>query len=625
MLPSYHTHRDNQLDLDVERLEGRSDMDRDYVRRETQTFPTAKEALSQQKAKEFFLPIQSLVQHERDEVVGLKTAANYFEERATLRRRAFLDAARYPRDPSSVNVIPTALKKAPVEELEDHVRATQIKNPLLLLVLGFVAAFKVMFVYLINLETILSCGVSVGLTLYWYDYGTTHEGWNGGGMNYVILAFAVTSPIAAAIGMAFTRRERALESIADFRSFAHQLYIAHSLWDWPENGGRQGSQMDIRAHSDSVMAQIVCIGDELARFLTLPTTSRSIHRMTSLGRTEAAATVEVAYRLLESITSHRIARLCVYGERIKAAGLSAGEVSRIRQYERWLESSVERLRMIKMYRTPQAFRSFARIFTFVLPPFYAPTYAQVAIDTHSLGMGVAFGIVTAVCLTALFECLQVLEDPFVGYLTLDGIDVQEEFQVLLWTSLVSTRRGIFPDAPPYPVHRRRAIEVLHENPEHNDAGKNDSNDGASRQECPPSIVVLGSTGSRALLSNEKGDGSMLSMQSSTTGGSGGETLVTRNRSNDCSDDGENRSRPSPIQLGAKHISESIEFGFPWDGSVPDDLGNRYVRGGIQESRLMRGGESTKDISRRGNEPTAALSRSSEGSALGPSHRRTLTK
>ena len=166
------------------------------------------------------------------------------------------------------------------------------------------------------------------------------------------LAFAVTSPIAAAIGMAFTRRENALVYIADFRSFSSQLYIAHSIWDWPEDGGRENSEIELRAHCDAVLAQIVGTGDELARFLTLPTTSRSIHRMTRQGRTEAALTVEVAYRLLESM-SRRIVRLSFYGERIKAAGLPSGEVSRIRQYERFIEDCIERLRMIKMYRTPQ--------------------------------------------------------------------------------------------------------------------------------------------------------------------------------------------------------------------------------------------------------------------------------
>jgi hypothetical protein len=113
--------------------------------------------------------------------------------------------------------------------------------------------------------------------------------------------------------------------------------------------------------------------------------------------------------------------------------------------------------MVKMYRSPQALRSFARIFTLLLPPFYAPTFAQVAREVNSVTVGVLFGIITAVGLTALFESLQVLEDPFTAFLALDGIDVREEFEVLHFCQLVNTRRLVFPDAPAYPPGRRSAL------------------------------------------------------------------------------------------------------------------------------------------------------------------------
>ena len=100
---------------------------------------------------------------------------------------------------------------------------------------------------------------------------------------------------------------------------------------------------------------------------------------------------------------------------------------------------------------------FARIFNFLLPPLYAPNFAQVGIDLDCLGVGIALGVVTALGLTALFESLQVLEDPFTGHIALDGIDVQEEFEVLLFSSLVNTREEIYPLAPPYPRIRRAAL------------------------------------------------------------------------------------------------------------------------------------------------------------------------
>lgn len=179
--------------------------------------------------------------------------------------------------------------------------------------------------------------------------------------------------------------------------------------------------------------------------------------MTKSGRKEAARTMEAAYNLLESMSTQRMTRLTLYSERLKKIGLPSSEVSRIRQYERFLTDNIEQLRMVKIYRTPQALRSFARIFTLILPPFYSPSYAQLARDVESLGMGIAFGVITAVCLTALFESLEVLEDPFTAFLALDGIDVKEEFEVLHFAQLISTRHLVFPNAPDYPPTRRAAL------------------------------------------------------------------------------------------------------------------------------------------------------------------------
>ena len=313
----------------------------------------------------------------------------------------------------------------------------------------------------------------------------------------MLLAFAVTAPISAAIGtlsiyscyllfcvyslhdcflrsltlppplpvlcmegMAFQRRERALIAIADFRSFSYHLYMAHCLWDWDGDGKQKAVEkqsVNWLEHTDAVLAQLLGIGDELARFLTLPTSSRSRHRMTRQGRKEAARTMEVAYMLVESMTAQRMTRLVYYSERLKKIGLPSGEISRVRQYERFISDILEQLRMVKLYRTPQALRSFGRIFTVFLPPFYAPVFAQVARETQSLAVGVLFGIITALALTALFESMQILEDPFTAFLALDGVDAREEFEVLHFAQMTATRRLVFPEAPEYPAGRRAAL------------------------------------------------------------------------------------------------------------------------------------------------------------------------
>ena len=170
--------------------------------------------------------------------------------------------------------------------------------------------------------------------------------------------------------------------IAKFRSFSFQVFLAHCLWDWAtDNGnkGRNGTNINWIGHVDDVLTELIAMGDELCRFLTMPTTSRSRHRVTKSGRREAARTAEVAYKLYDSLYTKRMIRLTVLGENFKRYGLGASEASRIRQYERWMGDAIENLRMIKNYRTPQTLRSFARLFTTLLPPFFAPTYAQIAV------------------------------------------------------------------------------------------------------------------------------------------------------------------------------------------------------------------------------------------------------
>ena len=102
------------------------------------------------------------------------------------------------------------------------------------------------------------------------------------------------TPMTSTLAMAFRRREQALLEVSRVRSFSFQIYLAHGLWDWPEKNGRAGcANMDWLDHCDKVMAQLIGIGDELGRFLSLPTSSRSRHRMMASGRREAARTVKV--------------------------------------------------------------------------------------------------------------------------------------------------------------------------------------------------------------------------------------------------------------------------------------------------------------------------------------------
>lgn len=334
---------------------------------------------------------------------------------------------------------------------EASVREESKHGTLFLFLVNGYAAFLVFLFQLISLEAIFSIILCIGLTIITYYQTEDNLAWNGGIMNWTLVSFAIVTPMAASIGMAFTRRESALQYLASIRATLMELYGAHALWDWSlsgkDNSGRIGSSVDWEDHSDKVLTEIIAIGYELQRALTLPSASRARHRMTGSGRNEAHELSEVSRLLFNSLVL-RMGRLTIYAEILKHEGMPGNEASRVRQWERETMERLEFLRNIKTYRTPQALRSLCRIFSVFLPPFYAPYYAQMAREMNSMGIAISFSILTSLALTALFESLCQMEDPFFGHLTLDGIDCDNELRVRYVEQLLIMRSLYYPNAPP---------------------------------------------------------------------------------------------------------------------------------------------------------------------------------
>ena len=288
-------------------------------------------------------------------------------------------------------------------------------------------------------------------------------------MDFVLLSFAVVTPMSASLGMAFVRREQALTRINVIRASLVELYSAHSIWDWenvkkPGSGKRHCTTVDWLAHSDGVLYEMLTIEDELGRFLTLPNATRARHRITSYGRHEAEELTRVSTQLFDNLL-WRMGRLSLYCEVLKREGLPGNEASRMRQWERFILEAMEGLRIIKFYRTPQALRSLCRLFSVFLPPFYAPLYAQLAMDLDSLGTAITFSVMTSLALTALFESLSQMEDPFLSQQSLDGIDVPRETHLIGHELKLLRNQLFYRNAPPYQHDAQQQDE-----PDTNDIG-----------------------------------------------------------------------------------------------------------------------------------------------------------
>mmetsp|Transcript_25544 Transcript_25544/g.55280 ORF Transcript_25544/g.55280 Transcript_25544/m.55280 type:complete len:403 (-) Transcript_25544:37-1245(-) len=373
------------------------------------------------------------------------------------------------KDKQQEVVLPSQHGPAPAPDpdraFSDDCEALQKKyhhNVIWLGIINFLSGLLIFVFHLINIEALVSMGLSAGLTVYVYNATESDAAFDGGVMSWTLLTFAVVTPLSASIGMAFNRRELALKYFKTFQSTLVQLYLAHATWDWPKRrepeSGRMSSSsaVDWEKYADSILDDMLSLIDELRMYLLLPTSTRARHRVLPNGMKEAREIEEVSSRIHTSMIA-RMGKFSKQCEFLKLQGLPGNEASRIRQWEQFIIDAIEGLRLVKSYRTPQALRSYSRILSVIVPPFFCPYYADLARSTGSLGLGIFYAILTALALTGLFECITQLEDPFFGHASLDGVNVEKELGPSVRDNLLALRRQNFPDAPPFQAQAKHAF------------------------------------------------------------------------------------------------------------------------------------------------------------------------
>jgi hypothetical protein len=366
---------------------------------------------------------------------------------ATIANKLLTDPIPVPRAFQNEDCSPEETRLFHDEQECRHRAAT---NSAALVPINFVSALLIFAKYIFSLEMLASTVLCVGLTVYVYErILQTNNRVDGKVMDFVLLSFAVITPLSSTINMAFTRREQALAAIASLRAVLIELYLAHANWDWGQTpgvlneSGRTRSTVNWLDHSDLVLVQLLGVGQDLTRYLTLPSSTRARHKSMSCFLNEVKRTQSVAAEVFQVLLV-RLARISEYGEVLKREGLPPNEATRVRQWEQMLLDNVERIKVVKMYRTPQALRSYGRLFSMILPAFYSPFYAQMSVNLNSLPMGICFAVLTSVALTGLFETVAQFEDPFVASSVLDGIHVRCELVDDLEPQMQKIRDHFFP-------------------------------------------------------------------------------------------------------------------------------------------------------------------------------------
>ena len=163
---------------------------------------------------------------------------------------------------------------------------------------------------------------------------------DGSIMSWVLLSFAVITPLSSSIAMAFARRDAGLNHMATIKASLVHIYSAHACWDWSKAGknGRD-PEYDWFNHCEALLEAAIQLSHELSRLLKLPTSSRARHRVTSWGRREAAMSDQLMTQLHLSISDHlwKMTELC---EDFKFQGLPPNEATRIRQWERFVSERI---------------------------------------------------------------------------------------------------------------------------------------------------------------------------------------------------------------------------------------------------------------------------------------------
>ncbi|KAH9086476.1 hypothetical protein LEN26_020123 [Aphanomyces euteiches] len=299
--------------------------------------------------------------------------------------------------------------------------------------LDIAAAMYVFWFHLLTLETVLVVIMAAASPSAYYFIGFHASGsYFGANLSWTLVTFAIVSPMIMQIRQAFTRREAALDAIAEMKAITANVLMANAIWDWGKN---ERSKLPAD-HVIKTKSYLVGVLNDLEELLTLPTFTRGRHQFTTAGISSAKGHVHRFHYLGRRI-AYIITLLHRQVEVMKFLGLPANEASRINQYHWFIQARIEKLCNIKLYRTPQATRSFTRLCILALPLFYGPYYVYIAAaGTNGVHTNFAFAltlsIATSLIMIGIFNVEMALEDPFTEQ-GLDGVKVHRAIARILDT------------------------------------------------------------------------------------------------------------------------------------------------------------------------------------------------
>lgn len=249
------------------------------------------------------------------------------------------------------------------------------------------------FVNVISLQTLVVISLACVGTFLCLRYDVKIE------LPTAIIGIAIVFPIVFSINAAYRRREEALRYFGSLKAHAVALYYAHRDWvpgDAPEHEGRLRALIEdlLQSVRDYFTSKV----DEQLRFAGV------YDRFSKLSRSM---------------------------EELRAAGVTSSEVSRANQYLRQMMIEFERMRNIRLYRTPTSLRAYSHVFLTIFPILFAPYFAYVSNESY-LAAGYVVAVVYGLVLVSLDNIQEDLENPYdqIGADDLH-LDVIEDYRPVL--------------------------------------------------------------------------------------------------------------------------------------------------------------------------------------------------
>jgi len=194
-----------------------------------------------------------------------------------------------------------------------------------------------------------------------------------------LIGVAIIFPIVFSINAAYRRREEALGHFASLRGHAIALFYAHRDWV-PESSPEHANRM--KQHIEDLL--------------------QSIHHYFIAKNGDEARFEEVFNRFSEISSSM---------EKLRDAGVSNNEISRCNQYMRAMMIDFEKMRNIRLYRTPVTLRAYSHVFLNTFPVLFAPYFAYLS-DEDNLSVGFLVAVFYSLVLVSLDNIQEDLESPY---------------------------------------------------------------------------------------------------------------------------------------------------------------------------------------------------------------------